>query len=693
MNYAVDTLNAQSAGIGVNHQIRSLSDGVRKNRIKHTGKLPYLRVIEALVKSNKQGARGGAVTCYTPFFDPEIASIIKARNPATISDKKIANIDFAIMTNTFFVDLALNGSPLNLFSLKDAPDLYKSFYSQDIKTFIKLYNKYSKDSKLIKEVLSARKLALMFLGEQYETGRLYELNIEEANRHTPFKEPIYSSNLCVAPETTILTDKGHEIISELEGKTVNIWNGFEWSETTVAKTGTNQKLIKIITTLGSIDCTPYHKWYLEDGTEVRTVDLKVGDKLLDYYLPNNNSYTEMLSLSNYIIAIENSDRIDDTYCVTEPKRNKAVFNGILTGQCLEILESTKPFDSIEMLFEEKSSEYLYIKNKDGSELIIKDFEGYLDDVEEIESKYNLEIEEIKTKNEIALCNIAAINLIGDITDEEYYTTAKWAIIVATWVIDNSEYPFPNLAYTAKKRKNVGIGLVGLAYELARNNLYYTSKSGKEHMHFIAERHSYMLHRASIDLAKEYGPAPWLHKTKYIDGWLPIDTYNKNVDKIGTFTYKYDWDVLRADLLTYGIYTSTLVAHMPTESSSQTSGLPNGLYPVRDLIVIKGDGYNKTIFIVPDFEKLQYQYEIAWDIPTKDLIYTYAIFQKFTDQGISVDYYRDFTQNQSLTDKELLTNWALRIKLGNKTNYYTNSKTRNNETTEQEAGCGSGGCSV
>lgn len=556
MNYAVDTLNAQSAGIGVNHQIRSLSDGVRKNRIKHTGKLPYLRVIEALVKSNKQGARGGAVTCYTPFFDPEIASIIKARNPATISDKKIANIDFAIMTNTFFVDLALNGSPLNLFSLKDAPDLYKSFYSQDIKTFIKLYNKYSKDSKLIKEVVNARKLALMFLGEQYETGRLYELNIEEANRHTPFKEPIFSSNLC-----------------------------------------------------------------------------------------------------------------------------------------LEILESTKAFDSIEMLFEEKSSEYLYIKNKDGSELIIKDFEGYLDDVEEIESKYNLEIEEIKTKNEIALCNIAAINLIGDITDEEYYTTAKWAIIVATWVIDNSEYPFPNLAYTAKKRKNVGIGLVGLAYELARNNLYYTSKSGKEHMHFIAERHSYMLHRASIDLAKEYGPAPWLHKTKYIDGWLPIDTYNKNVDKIGTFTYKYDWDVLRTDLLTYGIYTSTLVAHMPTESSSQTSGLPNGLYPVRDLIVIKGDGYNKTIFIVPDFEKLQYQYEIAWDIPTKDLIYTYAIFQKFTDQGISVDYYRDFTQNQSLTDRELLTNWALRIKLGNKTNYYTNSKTRNNETTEQEAGCGSGGCSV
>jgi glutaredoxin len=32
------------------------------------------------------------------------------------------------------------------------------------------------------------------------------------------------------------------------------------------------------------------------------------------------------------------DRRDDTYCFTEPKRHMGVFNGILTGQCTEIIE-------------------------------------------------------------------------------------------------------------------------------------------------------------------------------------------------------------------------------------------------------------------------------------------------------------------------------------------------------------------
>ena len=38
-----------------------------------------------------------------------------------------------------------------------------------------------------------------------------------------------------------------------------------------------------------------------------------------------------------ILKVENNNRIDDTYCFTEPKRNMGVFNGIITGQCTEII--------------------------------------------------------------------------------------------------------------------------------------------------------------------------------------------------------------------------------------------------------------------------------------------------------------------------------------------------------------------
>ena len=47
-----------------------------------------------------------------------------------------------------------------------------------------------------------------------------------------------------------------------------------------------------------------------------------------------------------IVDVIDEGRFDDTYCFTESKRGMGVFNGILTGQCSEI-----------MLFNDKSHTY------------------------------------------------------------------------------------------------------------------------------------------------------------------------------------------------------------------------------------------------------------------------------------------------------------------------------------------------
>ena len=52
-------------------------------------------------------------------------------------------------------------------------------------------------------------------------------------------------NLCVAPETLVLTDNGHIEIKSLENKLVNVWNGEEFSQVEIKKTGINKELIKI----------------------------------------------------------------------------------------------------------------------------------------------------------------------------------------------------------------------------------------------------------------------------------------------------------------------------------------------------------------------------------------------------------------------------------------------------------------
>ena len=52
-------------------------------------------------------------------------------------------------------------------------------------------------------------------------------------------------NLCVAPETLVITDEGHKRIIELENKLVNVWNGKEFSKVTVKQTNSNQELVKV----------------------------------------------------------------------------------------------------------------------------------------------------------------------------------------------------------------------------------------------------------------------------------------------------------------------------------------------------------------------------------------------------------------------------------------------------------------
>ncbi|HEX7341215.1 MAG TPA: hypothetical protein VF269_02960, partial [Rhodanobacteraceae bacterium] len=68
------------------------------------------------------------------------------------------------------------------------------------------------------------------------------------------------------------------------------------------------------------------------------------------------------------------------------------------------------------------------------------------------------------------------------------------------------------------------------------------------------------------------------------------------------------------------------------------------------------------------------YELAWDVPAKDLTELYAIVQKWTDQGISADFFRRVIGDASITSTEMIENYLYRVKLGLKSKYYMNQKT-------------------
>ena len=156
-----------------------------------------------------------------------------------------------------------------------------------------LYAKYEAEGKG-RVTVKARDLWFKVLDAQMETGTPYLCYKDAANQKSNQKNIgiIKSSNLCVAPETLILTDKGHIQISLLENQKVNVWNGEEYSEVEVKKTGENQKMLEVIVDDGSrITCTHYHKFYIQTSysgskiIEKEARHLKPDDKIIKCSYP------------------------------------------------------------------------------------------------------------------------------------------------------------------------------------------------------------------------------------------------------------------------------------------------------------------------------------------------------------------------------------------------------------------------
>lgn len=190
------TMTVNQAGIGYYLASRSIGDGVRGNTIKHMGKLPYYRGIDAGVKENRQQSRGGSATVSFLALDPQIDELIRLRNPMTVTSKRINTMDYAVGINKSFVNRVAKNLDWMLVSYKDAPQLHDGMFTMTMEEFDSEVDKIAKDASIPKTWIKARDLAIEIITQRTETGRLYVYWTDEMNRHTPFKEIIYSSNLC-----------------------------------------------------------------------------------------------------------------------------------------------------------------------------------------------------------------------------------------------------------------------------------------------------------------------------------------------------------------------------------------------------------------------------------------------------------------------------------------------------------------
>jgi ribonucleoside-diphosphate reductase alpha chain len=486
---------SQKAGIGIGAgRIRALGSPVRNGDTSHTGVIPFYKMFQSAVRSCSQGGvRNGAATLYYPLWHFEVEDLLVLKNNKGTEDTRVRHMDYGVQFNKVMYERLLAGSNITLFSPNDVPDLYDAFYS-DTDTFRNLYEKYERNSKIRKKSIAAIDLFSAFMTERKDTGRVYLMNVDNANSHSAFLEeiaPIKQSNLCC-----------------------------------------------------------------------------------------------------------------------------------------EITLPTKPLTHI---FDEAG--------------------------------------------EISLCTLSAINW-GNIKDpKDFERPCKLAVRALDELLDYQDYPVPAAKISTMNRRPLGVGIINLAYWLAKNDFKYSDDSSLPKLDEYMEAMSYYLIKASVELAMEKGACPKSNETKYAQGIMPIDTRKQDIDEVVAYTERMDWDSLRAAAKAYGIRNSTLMALMPAETSAQIANATNGIEPPRSYISIKQSKHGVLKQVVPEFKKLKSKYELLWDQPNPEgYIKICAVMQKYIDQAISVNtsYNPQFYPDEKLPMSDMLKLLLLHYKLGGKTLYYFNT---------------------
>lgn len=262
-------LSMMGGGVGVHVGIRGCDD-------KSTGVMPHLKVYDSSSLAYRQGkTRRGSYAAYLDISHPDITQFLEMRKPTGDQNMRTLNLNHGVNISDKFMQIIER-------CMVDptADDSWELIQPNSGK---------------VTEVVSAKALWMKLLELRMQTGEPYLWFIDRANEGLPeYQKKLglknHGSNLCVAPETLILTDEGYQQICDLENESVNVWNGKEFSSVVVKKTGENQKLVRVVTNSGfELECTPYHKFYVsvrkkDTGNttviEKRAHELKTGDKLI-----------------------------------------------------------------------------------------------------------------------------------------------------------------------------------------------------------------------------------------------------------------------------------------------------------------------------------------------------------------------------------------------------------------------------
>lgn len=462
-----------SAGAGFGRylgHVRSMGGRIQDRINASSGKIPNCKVANDITEYiDQRGNRKGALTDTIESWDIDVFDYIDLRKKEGDERGRAQNLFLALSyTDEFMMRLKQYREALKAgdkdpeiywtlfdpYDVQDLPALYGEAFSKRYREYEEMFKQhpyfFNLNTKTIKISLLAKKIAKSCLEEGMPFS-FFKCTTNNMHKHKELGT-IYSSNLCVAADTYILTEEyGSKPIGALVNSGITeatCWNGEEWSLTKLAKTSDSSKLLTVKLSNGSvINATEYHKWYIDiDGNEVevRTADLQPNTKIYKYYDNEGNVYDNVR-----VLSVEDNNKTEATYCGNEPKRHRLMFNGILTGNCMEFMNPTN-FD------------------------------------------------------EVSVCNLGSLNVARLLNDEELKEASELGLRMLDSVIDATEYSSEKAGKTQKSRRSCGLGVLGMGERLANEGIYQTSK---EHFQFeenLLSKISHWVDEYNKELAKEKG---------------------------------------------------------------------------------------------------------------------------------------------------------------------------------------------
>ncbi|HEV2528434.1 MAG TPA: ribonucleoside-diphosphate reductase subunit alpha [Thermomicrobiales bacterium] len=315
-----------------------------------------------------------------------------------------------------------------------------------------------------------------------------------------------------------------------------------------------------------------------------------------------------------------------------------------------------------------------------------------------------------SEGEIAVCNLASVNLVRHIVDgqldrEALGTTVELAIRMLDNVIDINYYPVPEARDSNLRHRPIGLGLMGFQDALSEIGVSYASPAAVEFADRSTEMVAWHAYKASADLAAERGAYPSFAGSKWDRGLMPQDTLDllaaergENVEVVrGGYL---DWAPVRAAIAEHGIRNSNCMAIAPTATISNIQGVSQSIEPLFSNLFVKSnlsgeftvvneylhrdldaaglwdddmlqelkywDGSIQHIERIP--LEIQERYPTAFEVDSSWTIECAARRQKWIDMGQSLNLYVAEPNGRMLNDM-----YTLAWRKGLKTTYYLRSR--------------------